>query len=426
MFKYEEVLKKIKKLEKASIKLGLNRTKKLLNFLFNPEKKIKFIHIAGTNAKTSTASMLSSVLVAAGFRTGCLISPFVSDFRETMTVNKKNISKKEIVMLWGKIENFLKNEKDCITKFEVLTCIAFKWFAEKECDVVVLETGLGGRLDSTNVIDTPLISVITSISLDHTEILGKTLKKISREKCGIIKHFGTTVLYPEQDYLVFEEIKKICNKNKNKLTIPKIDDFNILKTNLRGTNFKFKNKEYFLPLLGKHQIKNVSVVFEVLKELKNKNFKITHKNIQDGLKNTKVPARLEIVKNSPLVILDGAHNPDSVAALAYFIKDYLKKKRIFALFSMLKRKDCQTSLKKISKLLDGIVITSIKKGLSYELEELSNFVKKTEVKIILEEKNLKKALKNATDLCNENDVLIIFGSFYLARKIKRIINKNAD
>ena len=431
--KYNEVLKQIRALKKFGIKPGLSRVKALLKFLGNPEKKTKFVHISGTNAKSSIAIMAASTLSQAGYKTGLMISPFVYDFCNTMSINKKNITKKEIINLWEKIKVFLEFKKkysDQITEFELITCMAFEWFSQKKCNIVVLETGLGGRLDATNVINAPLISVITSISRDHEDILGNTLEKIASEKCGIIKPLGTTIIYPEQKKEVFLEIIKASEKNKNKLILPKLSEFKIIKTYFKkkpfGTNFEFKNKTFFLPMVGEHQIKNISVVFKILEELNKKGFKITYKNIKDSIKKTKIPARIEIIKEAPTIILDGAHNPSSVEVLANFIEKNLKNKKIFALFCMLKTKDCKASLKKIAHLIDGFVVTELKKNLihtSYNSEELSEFIIKAGSKVVAEEKNSKKALKKAVKICTKKDVLLIFGSFYLINYLKKDIQQ---
>lgn len=390
---------------------------RMLENLGNPQNGLKYIHVAGTNGKGSICTMLSSILVECNYKVGLFVSPFVVNFRERMQINGKMISKADFTRLLSSTIPFIKSENESATEFEVITAIAFQWFRDQLCDIVILETGLGGRLDATNIVKSTLISVIASISFDHTEILGKTIKKITTEKCGIIKPGSTTVLYPNQRREVYSVVSAMCKSKNSKLLIPDLSDIRIVKKDIKGTNLISNEIEYHLPLLGIHQIKNISVVFAILDELEKLGWKIKPADKRRAIENIKIPARIEIFSEHPLIILDGAHNPSGIDALVKVIKDYVTEKRVFAIFGILSKKNWRVCLKKIAPFLTKIIVTKPNHIMACEPYVLADFLSGMGCEVIVETEN-KIALKNALSICNKDDALLIFGSLYLASEIR--------
>lgn len=411
---YDEVLGKIRLRLNFGIKPGLSRIKKILNLLGNPQDKLKFIHVCGTNGKGSVCKMLSTILTNSFYKTGLFISPYVLDFRERFQINDEMISESEFVNLFKEIEPYLKkldSLDEYLTEFELITAMAFLWFYKKKCDIVVLEVGLGGRFDATNVISSSIVSVVNSISFDHMNILGENLEKIAFEKAGILKNNGKVVLYPQSAKSVEKVIKDEAKKKNCKVFEVDLDDIEILDEGIFGTKFLHKGKEYFLNLCGRHQIKNVSVVLKVLEVLDE--FKIDYEKIKFPLKNIKFPARLDIVFKDPMIVVDGAHNLDGINNLKYNIMNLFKGKNIIGIAAMLRDKDVDSSLKSFLPLVSKLIVTEINNERSLKSFEIFD-IAKIYCKDIFIEKNIKYALKKAHSLYKKDSVILVFGSLYLA------------
>ncbi len=420
---YEDTIKKINSLLKFGVKPGLERIKKLMDKLQNPQNKLKFIHVAGTNGKGSTCTMIASVLKNSGYKTGLFTSPFVVDFRERIQINSEFISKEDLINLTNEIFPIVENMKkqgDIITEFEFIVAIAFKWFYEQNCDIVVLEVGLGGRFDATNIIKTPLLSIITSISLDHTHILGKTFAEITFEKCGIIKNFGTTVVYPEQKPEVYKIIKKITAERKNKLVISNFDNVKIIKTDLTGNYIKYKETNFQIPLIGEHQIKNLVTVLASIDCLRNQSFIISDENLKNGLKNSFIPARLEILNTSPLIMLDGAHNIDAAFNLSKFLENNLANKKIFAIFGVMKDKDTENIIKILAPFFYTVITVTPNNKRAMTSDILDEKFKKY-CKNVIPINNINDSIKLALKMATKKDVILICGSLYLAGDVKQLL-----
>lgn len=416
---YNKSLLKINHLSKFGIKLGLDRIKKILNYLGNPQDKLKIIHVAGTNGKGSVCNMLSSILRESGYKVGMFSSPCIIDIREYIQINNNIISKKKFLRTFKLVYNYLKllNNNEIITQFEFLTAMAFQYFLEEKCDVIILETGLGGKYDATNVIKSPILSIITSISLDHTKILGDTMENIAIQKAGIIKKNSTTILYPNVDHKVKPIFSYIAKTKNNHLIC---SDFNIVKKLYSeiysGIVFEYKNDIFSTQCIGDHQLNNIVTVLTAVEFLQ-QYFDIPINSLKLGLKKVKLSARLQIVSKHPLIILDGSHNPDSVKQLSLFIKNYLKNKYIIAIFSMLKDKDIESSLNYISPYLDEIIVTTVNNTRAFKLMEIFKIVKKYHNNVFGYE-NIRGALSlaNLHIKSHINSVIIIFGSFYLSKE----------
>ena len=318
---------------------GLSRTRTLLEKMGNPQKKLKFVHIAGTNGKGSTAAMTASILEKAGYRTGLYTSPYIYRFHERMQVDGVPISDEDLVAVTEFVKPLADSMTEHPTEFELVTCIAFAYFYRKGCDIVVLEVGMGGALDSTNVIDTPEVAVITNIGLDHTEYLGSTEEEIARTKAGIFKDHGRAVIYrgkPE----VEAALEQVCREKHVDLKKADFASLNRKQHSLEGQVFDCgSRKDLFLPLLGDHQLHNAAVVLAVADTLVEAGWRITEDNIRQGLRDVRWPGRFDVVSREPLFIIDGGHNPQCIEALVKNIADYLQGKRIIALTGVLADKD---------------------------------------------------------------------------------------
>ncbi len=406
--------------EKFGIKPGLERVSALCELLGNPQDDLKFIHVAGTNGKGSTSTMLSNIFISAGYNTGLFTSPYVVDFCERIMFNGRMIEKEELASTVEKIRPAVEklNEKGIEpTEFEVITATAFLYFKEKKCDIVVLEVGLGGRFDSTNIISTPLASVIASISVDHSAILGDTVEKIAVEKCGIIKQGGVTVCYPEQKNSVLDVISKTCLERENKLIVPDLSALSDVTEAFDGTRAKYRNLPLYLPLSGVHMLKNCTVAVETAKAVSQQGFNVKDKDIIKGVSMSSMPARLEILRKTPLAILDGGHNEGCAKALSDYVKKHLGGKRIVAVSSMMADKDYDAYLRIVAPLAETFVATKAAVPRALSAEELCGAAKPY-VKNAFAVDNPVEAVKCGFELCADGDVLLVCGSFYLAGEVR--------
>lgn len=425
---YEQALQYVNSLSKFGIEPGLSRIKKLLDILGNPQNDLKFIHVAGTNGKGSTCAYISSILSCSGFKTGLFISPFIIDFRERMQINKQMIPKKDLIELINYIIPFVNNMADngeFITEFELITAIAFLWFKKEKCDIVVLEVGLGGRLDATNVINNALVSVITSISFDHINILGKSIKEIAGEKAGILKPRGTLVLYPHQSPETFDVIKTKVKKLENKLVIPDINKIKVVSTSLLGTNFIYDNQSFYIKLLGDYQVNNAVTAITVINELIKLGYDISFDNLKLGLSQTDFPSRFEIISRKPLVILDGTHNKGGAIALSNTISQYLNGMKIKAIVGMLKDKDVNAVINILSKHISSFILTQPNNTRAMSKYDLQKIVMKVCSDCVVAEDDI-DAVKLSFEQMDENTVILVFGSLYLSSQLRPILKKYYD
>lgn len=424
MITYEQALEKIHSLLAFGVKPGLDRMKILLQSLGNPQNKLKFIHIAGTNGKGSVCAMLSAVLVDAGYKTGLFISPYITDFRERIQINNQMISKeiltKAVEDTFPIIEK-LKSKGIIITEFEYVNALQFYIHANENCDIVVLETGLGGLYDCTNVILPPLCSVITTIGLDHTAILGDTIEQITTQKCGIIKA-NSMAFTSNQEENVINIIEKHCKKLGVKLYKNSEINLKIISETLEKTIFEFDETKIELHLIGEHQIENAKTAVSVLTKLNNKNLlKITKENLANGLSKATNPARLELMSKSPIILLDGAHNPNGITALANAIKKYLPNQKCMCLLGMLADKDIESSISIMQGLFDEIFTVSVNNPRTLTANELAGKCKKHFENVSAFE-NTEQAINSAIEKAkNTNTPLIICGSLYLASEVRTLL-----
>ena len=427
--RYEEAMKYITEVGNFGSNYGLERTHKLLEYLGNPEKDLKLIHIAGTNGKGSTTSMITEILMGAGYKVGMYTSPFIEEFEERIQINRRNIPKETLANLIDEVkvavDRVIEEGYNHPTEFEIITVLMLLYFKKEEIDFGVIEVGLGGRLDSTNVI-IPILQVITSISFDHTNLLGNTLEEIAGEKAGIIKKNIPTVIYPQE-----EEALKVI---KNKCAAMESDLYTVDKDNMKFVKVVNEDKPYqllkykeefdiFLPLLGEHQILNLSVAMKVIEVLNNRKIvNITTESIIKSIKNVTWKGRLEVLSNNPYVVIDGAHNIEGIKTLSRNIKKYFKYENLHLILGILADKDVEEMIKIITpmaKQVYAVTPNSIRAELADDLKnEIVKYNANCRAFDEYEEAYL-EALKNA----KENDIILASGSLYMVGDMRKIINK---
>ena len=401
---------------------GLGRTQALLKLMGNPEKKLKFVHIAGTNGKGSTASMTASILQQAGYRVGLYTSPYIYRFHERMQVNGVEISDEDLCAVTEYVKPLADSMAESPTEFELVCCIAFEYFLRQNCDIVVLEVGMGGSWDATNVIECPEVAVITNIGLDHTEVLGDTLEKIAETKAGIFKEGGNAVIYRGTPG-VEKVFADICAERNVSLRKADFDGLNLISHGLEGQVFDCgERKGLFLPLLGVHQLKNAAVVLGIMDVLQAKGWHISEENIRDGLRLTRWPGRFDIVGHDPLFIIDGGHNPQCIEALVLNIRDYLKDRKVIALTGVLADKDYADMYKPVMPYVQEFVCVTPPNPRKLEAAELAKHLQGVGAQATACA-SIEEGVRTAIALAGQDGVVLCFGSLYTIGSIKEALDQ---
>lgn len=336
---YEQALEYIHSVNWAFCKPGLERIIALCKALGNPQKKLRFIHVAGTNGKGSTSAMLASVLQKAGYRTGLYTSPYIRTFCERIRVDGENIPQDTLAALTARVRPIADTMADKPTEFELITALAFAYFYQSKCDVVVLEVGLGGRLDSTNVIETTALSIITGIDFDHTALLGNTIEEIAKEKAGIIKE-GRPVLFGGGEGAARDTVLRAAlAKNAPFYTVDR-SSYVQKEASLAGTVFDYAHyTSLYLPLLGAYQPYNATLVLTAIDLLREQGFSIDEEAVRQGLAAVRWPARFELLSHAPVIIYDGGHNPEGVRAAVASVQSYFGTQKVNLLSGVMADKD---------------------------------------------------------------------------------------
>ena len=411
-------------LERLGMKFGLARIEKLLKALGNPEKRLKTIHIVGTNGKSSTARMLSSILMAHGLKAGTYVSPHLVSFTERILINGKEITEpkfeKLIMDVKAKADDVNKRSRSSgpLTQFEILTAAALLYFKQQKVGVAVIEAGLGGRYDATNVLDSR-VQVITNIELEHTDLLGKTVSAILKEKAAVIPEKGNVVLGALSDEAMGEALK-ICARLKAKTTVFG-EEFSLLKG--RGDKFdvwtaRTQYSDMSLTLLGQYQRTNCAVAMQAAEIFLHK--ALDEKKLRRALPRISIPARLEIIAEKPLVVLDGAHNPSGIEELIHSLEPLTSGKRIIGVVSILKDKDYEKMLERLLEFCDILFITENSNERCMSAQEMSRLpvVLESHVQTFVAPES-QSALESAFKLTSTRDVILVTGSLYLLADIKK-------
>lgn len=430
---YEEASRFLKSSEQYGSVLGLKSMRVLLEKLGDPQERLKFVHIAGTNGKGSTAAYIANILASAGLRVGRYISPSVFSYfekiqvswpeeseKESQPVITKYVDKEEIAEYIEKIsrvcEIMTEEGLPHPTVFEIETAMAMLHFVRERCDMAVLEVGLGGRLDATNVITTTVCSVITSIRMDHMHILGDTLEKIAAEKAGIIKP-GVPVVSYDQDAKALEVIKKTCVSNRAELTVADFSKIHVESFGIDGTVFSYETRKSLkIKLLGENQVKNAVVAILATDVLRSLGYSVSEENIRAGLMNTVWRGRFEILKENPLFIIDGAHNEDAALSLAKNLNLYVKGKRILFIMGVLADKDYEAVLKNTASYAERIYTITPENMRGLQSDILAGTAEKYCGRVI-NAGTVSNAVLQAYEAAGGEDVIIAFGSLSYLKEV---------
>ncbi len=419
---YQQAVEKIDSRLLFGMKPGLERMRALMEELGSPHEKVKFVHVCGTNGKGSVCTLVSSVLRESGYRTGLNISPYVLNFRERFQIDGEMITEEELIQeveeIWPAVER-LDARDIVVSEFELVTAIALHWFALKGCDIAVLEVGMGGLHDATNIIPTPEAAAVMSISLDHTAWLGDTVEQIALEKSGIIKRGGRVVLYPEQQPGVRDVIQGVCTGRGAELHIPDMDRVTVCSEDIDGTSFEVEGLKLHTPFLGGHQVKNAAVALELVKILRGRGFGISDEDLAEGFRKAFIPARMEVLSRKPLCLLDGGHNPGCALVLRDALERYVPGRKV-AIIGMMSDKDSAAALETVGPMFSKIITVRPDNPRSLSAGDLAGTASKFCPEAVPAE-SFPEALDMALEDIGEDGALIACGSFYMAGELRPLL-----
>jgi len=419
---YQEAIEFIHAADWKGSVLGLERITDLMHRLGDPQNNLKFIHIAGTNGKGSTSIMLSSILTAAGLKTGLNTSPHLVKYNERIKINGQDISDEDLIGAAEEVRDAVSQMEDIPTEFERFTAISFVYFAKVMCDIVVLEVGLGGRLDSTNVINAPEVAVITNLGLEHTEVLGDTIEKIAFEKSGIIKKGCDVVLYhqsPEAEAVVKSKAFE-CGSD---ITITNPDEQKLVSCDLFGQTIDYRSrKSLLLNLIGVYQYYNCAVVLDTVDALIKRGFQISEEAVMEGLKAVKWPARFEVLSRKPLVLLDGAHNPNGVEALEDCVKTFLPGQKITFAFGVMADKDYRLMINTIKPYAHSFIAMGPEYYRALSSDKLAEAIKEETGLPVTDAGSVENGVRIAFKEAEKRPV-VIFGSLYQVSEVYEALAK---
>ncbi len=412
--------------QKGSV-YGLDTMRELLRRLKNPQEKLNIVHIAGTNGKGSILTMIESVMMENNYHTGKYPSPCIGADEEKFLYDKKPIAREKLFYYMEKIKVVSEQMKEeglpLPTVFEIETALAFLYFADAKTDIVLLETGMGGLLDATNVIEHPIVTVFSSISMDHMNFLGDSIEKIAEQKAGIIKE-GCPVVCYDMEEKALAILKKEARKKNCPFYVAKKDDIKRGEESFEGQTFFFQQKQYKISLLGEHQVYNTATAVLAIEQLK-ETYHLSEEKIKEGLLKTKWPARLELVKREPLMFLDGAHNEDAAKYLANFIQKHFTNRRIIYIIGVLADKQYKEMIKHTAKFADYIFTITPPSPRALCAKELEKEVKKENDNAKAME-SLELAYFEAKKMAKKEDIIFAFGSLSFMREMKRILKEDAN
>lgn len=428
---YNEAMDYIKGTAKFGSNLGLQRTERILNILGNPHLKLKAVHIGGTNGKGSTTAMITQSLMEAGYRVGMYTSPYLEEFEERIQIQGENIPKDKLASVVSKVSEavcrVINEGYDHPTEFEIITCAMFLYFYEEGVDIAIIEVGLGGRLDSTNVIS-PILSIITSISMDHMQVLGDTIAKIAYEKAGIIKNHVPLILYPQSEEALRVIEDTVSSKECSLIKVEENcsvhfcgveeSEYQRIKIDSRSDKYNIK-----LHLLGSHQLLNCATAVTAMETLNTLGFKVTREHIIAAMEKVVWKGRLEVMKKKPLVVIDGAHNIDGIKKLKESVGTYFHYKNMVLILGILADKEVHSMVKELVPLADKVITVtphSDRAQLSKELEKVvSEHTSQCE-----SIENYEEAYNRALSLAGDDTLILISGSLYMIGDMRKIITRS--
>ena len=397
-------------------KPGLERVRTLLGKLGDPQKELKFVHVAGTNGKGSCAAMMASILKAAGYRTGLFTSPYLFRFNERMQINNREIENDVLAELVTRIQPLADGMEDHPTEFELMTAAAMLWFRQERCDLVVLEVGLGGRFDATNIIERSEVSIIMNIGLDHTAVLGDTVEKIAAEKAGIVKHGGDVVLYQQQES-VEAVVRAACEAAGARLHVADFSQIRPEFDSLEGQVFSYRGEPYALPLLGAHQLRNAAVVLEAVSVLRSRGWRLEQDAVEHGLYAVSWPARFETVHEEPYVVVDGGHNPQCAQTVADNLRAYFPDRKHILLVGVLADKDYDGLFQILNPTADAYVCVAPDSARALAAEDLAAYLKRYGKPVTVCE-SIRDGVSAALDAAGEDGMVCAVGSLYMAGAVR--------
>lgn len=421
--KYEEVMDYMEcKVNKLGSVPGLDSIRELLNRVGNPQDKLKFIHVAGTNGKGSVSTFIANALTANGYKVGRYVSPVISDYRERIQVNNRVISKNAVAKGLSELFDIsVKMENDGLahpTAFEIETALGFQYFVDKKCDFVVLETGMGGTLDATNIVKNTMLCVFASISMDHMAFLGDTLPEIASNKAGILKTGCKAVSAPQAEN-VLSVLKDACKGLKIPFTAVLEDEIKVGRQSLKGQKISYRQyKQVEIPLLGSFQAENAALALEALNVLQESGLKLKEDKIRKGFAESVWPARFEILSKKPCIIADGAHNEDAVKKLMETMRFYFTNQRIIYIMGVLKDKDYTQMIQESVPMAEFIfTVTSPNKERALPAFELAKIIREYNPNVTATD-SVEEALEMARLMAGEDGVVLAFGSLSYMGKLK--------
>ena len=391
---------------------GLERINALLDEMGHPEQTLKFVHVTGTNGKGSTCAMIASVLRKAGYRTGLYTSPYITRFNERMQINGEMIPDEELCAITAEIKPLADRIFEQPTEFEMVTAIAFAWFARRQCDIVVCEVGMGGEFDATNVIGAPEAAVLCNIGLDHTEVLGDTLEKIAATKSGIIKSGCDAVLYRSTPG-VEAVVEQRCSEVGAALHKVDFAGLHLRSRSLERQIFDFGGLTgLHLPLLGEHQLHNAAVALTTLSVLQKRGWKITEDDIRQGFACVVWPGRFQIIGREPLFLIDGGHNPQCIQALAQNITDYLPDRPLTILTGVLGDKDYHCMYRSVADHAAEFITVTPDNPRALTAQELAGYLSSFG-KPVTACDTVDEGVRLAIDHAGKSGTVLCYGSLYL-------------
>ena len=417
---YEEALSYIHGTIRKGAAPGLGRIRELMERLGNPQRQLSYVHITGTNGKGSTAAMTASVLRSAGYRVGLYTSPFLWRFNERMNIDGRDIEDEALAQVTALVKPAAQALSDPPTEFELVTAIALTWFAREHCDIVVLEVGMGGRNDATNVIPAPEAAVLCNIGLDHTAQLGSTLQAIAENKSGILKPGCRGVLYSNTAD-VEAVVTGVCREQGIPLQIADFSKIRVKCSDLTGQILDYKQySDLHLPLLGAHQTRNCAVVLETLEALRQQGWNIPEEAVYQGIANTVWPGRFELLRREPVFIVDGGHNEQCFAALAENVKTYLAGRKIIALTGVMADKNYLEMYKGLVPLVSRFVTVTPDNPRSLDAESLADYLRQLG-RPAQAAGSVEEGVKEALALAGAEGTVLAFGSLYMTGPIRQAV-----